>query len=209
MLVGFALFERLPGIAPCIEVFPNAIAHALRCYLHKSKPGGVEAQLRAAAKHTGWPDSAHQAVAFADIAWCPSHDRLDAYLSAWVASLPEKARSAYGDRGKDAIWVPNLENPAAFPDATHPVYQVASSDVTHTECDAALPDVAPAVHDPSLSRSCPACNTKLFKRWPWGWDGHAAVCSGLAGGDLEVRKAEFKRRFLVPGPADQAGSTAR
>jgi hypothetical protein len=24
------------------------------------------------------------------------------------------------------------------------------------------------------SRWCPACSRKLFTRWPWGWDGHAA-----------------------------------
>lgn len=43
---------------------------------------------------------------------------------------------------------------------------------------------------------CPACRQKQFKRWPWGWDAHAAHgCSGLAATAPEDRKAEFKRRF--------------
>ena len=28
--------------------------------------------------------------------------------------------------------------------------------------------------DTQHSRWCPACHQKLFVRWPWGWDGHAA-----------------------------------
>jgi len=43
---------------------------------------------------------------------------------------------------------------------------------------------------------CPACGEKEFKRWPWGWDAHAAhSCQGLAASGPEARKAEFKLRF--------------
>ena len=38
---------------------------------------------------------------------------------------------------------------------------------------------APAV--PSASFLCPGCGQKEFKRWPWGWDAHAAhACRGLS-----------------------------
>jgi len=43
---------------------------------------------------------------------------------------------------------------------------------------------------------CPACHDKVFKRWPDGWDAHAAhKCEGLDVGDPQSRKAEFKQRF--------------
>ena len=209
MVVGFALFERLASFAPCIEVFPNAIARTLGCTLHKSKPGGVEEQLRAAAKHTGWPDQEIEAVEFSAIAWCPAHDRLDAYLSAWVASLSPLqtaelpragSRWAYGDPSeRDAIWVPVLTIPPLFPKAVHPVYAAPRG--------GASPKPAPAVHVPvartqesrspgPLARVCPACLDKLFVRWPWGWDGHAAyACSALTARGPQERKQEFRNRF--------------
>jgi hypothetical protein len=47
---------------------------------------------------------------------------------------------------------------------------------------------------------CPACHEKVFQKWSGGWDGHAGwKCSGLSGfesAEPEVRKREFKRRFL-------------
>jgi uncharacterized protein (DUF433 family) len=43
---------------------------------------------------------------------------------------------------------------------------------------------------------CPACRMLVFRSWPEGWDAHAAMrCRGLAAGDPEARKAEYKRRF--------------
>jgi hypothetical protein len=46
-------------------------------------------------------------------------------------------------------------------------------------------------------RSCPACHQHEFKRWPFGWDAHAAhKCTGLLEGEPEARKKEFKRRFM-------------
>ena len=41
---------------------------------------------------------------------------------------------------------------------------------------------------------CPACQAMTFKKWPEGWDAHAAFkCSGLAG-TQEQRKAIFKHK---------------
>jgi hypothetical protein len=43
---------------------------------------------------------------------------------------------------------------------------------------------------------CPACEAKVFKSWPEGWDAHAEHrCKGLTSSGGEARKAEFKRRF--------------
>lgn len=43
---------------------------------------------------------------------------------------------------------------------------------------------------------CPACRMLVFRSWPEGWDGHAALrCRGIQGGGPEARKSEFKRRY--------------
>jgi hypothetical protein len=43
---------------------------------------------------------------------------------------------------------------------------------------------------------CPACEIKVFKSWPEGWDAHAEHrCKGLTTSGGEERKAEFRRRF--------------
>jgi len=43
---------------------------------------------------------------------------------------------------------------------------------------------------------CPACRMLVFRSWPEGWDGHAALrCRGIQGGGPESRKSEFKRRY--------------
>jgi hypothetical protein len=36
------------------------------------------------------------------------HDRIDAYLSAWVASLEDQDREALGKPPDDVIWIPRL-----------------------------------------------------------------------------------------------------
>lgn len=43
---------------------------------------------------------------------------------------------------------------------------------------------------------CPACERKVFKSWPLGWDAHAAhPCPGVAMGTDAERKAEYRRRY--------------
>lgn len=59
----------------------------------------------------------------------------------------------------------------------------------------ALPDSSPAGPH---SRLCPACHQKLFARWPWGWDAHAAHgCLGVQGRTPDERKRAYKERYLA------------
>jgi hypothetical protein len=54
MLVGFALFKSLRQQWACLEVFPQAIVHAMGVAgAHKSSQNGYEGQLAAAARNTG------------------------------------------------------------------------------------------------------------------------------------------------------------
>jgi hypothetical protein len=111
MLVGFALFERLRREWECLEVFPQATAFVLGANsTHKSKVGGVTAQLGAVARLTGWPDPPH-ARSLRGVVHGPAHDGLDAYLSAWVAALRTKQRTALGVPPTDVIWVPKFRSP--------------------------------------------------------------------------------------------------
>jgi hypothetical protein len=108
MLVGFALFRTLRQHWECLEVFPQAIAAVFDAnQVHKSKPEGLLAQLNAAGRHTGWPVTPSLASLGA-IGYGSSHDRLDAYLSSWVASLDEAGREPLGEPPSDVIWVPRL-----------------------------------------------------------------------------------------------------
>jgi uncharacterized protein DUF429 len=108
MLVGFAVFSRLRREYECLEVFPQATAFVLGASsTHKSRAGGVEAQLAAVAKHTGWPDPVDKA-ALRGVVHGPTHDGLDAYLAAWVAALRPTERTALGVPPNDVIWVPTV-----------------------------------------------------------------------------------------------------
>jgi predicted nuclease with RNAse H fold len=100
MLVGFALFRRLSERYRCIEVFPNAIVRSIAPVAgHKATAAGFETQLAAFAAAAGWDrDELHHA------AHGTRHDRLDAVMSAWIASLPADRRVAYGDGHLDTIW---------------------------------------------------------------------------------------------------------
>lgn len=109
MLFGFELFKVLSSEGwPCLEVYPQATVRSLGgCGLHKRKAGAVLEQLTAAAAHTGWPPQPDLA-ALRRIAYGSLDDCLDAYLSAWVASLPEDAREALGEPPDDVIWRPRM-----------------------------------------------------------------------------------------------------
>jgi hypothetical protein len=108
MLVGFDLFRRLQLEWDCLEVYPQATVVVLGAgATHKHKQAGIEAQLRVGAKYTGWPKPPAVAALF-NIGYGLRHDRLDAYLAAWMASLKDSSREPLGRPPKDAIWVPRL-----------------------------------------------------------------------------------------------------
>ena len=111
MLFGFALFAQLRNDlqAEVIEVYPFAIVRELlpRCQ-HKSTEKGYRDQLDAVAARTGWDDPAKLEASLKAAVPGSRHDRLDAFMVAWVASLSVEQRRAIGDakRPDDAIWVP-------------------------------------------------------------------------------------------------------
>ena len=110
MRFGFELFASLKGglRAEVIEVYPFAIVRALlpTCK-HKSTEQGYRDQLDAVAARTGWEPQNLEPRLKATVPGS-RHDRLDAFMAAWVASLPPEGRRAFGDaqRPDDAIWVP-------------------------------------------------------------------------------------------------------
>ena len=190
MLAGFEIAKALRPLAPMIEVYPQAtIRRLLPNAEHKSGVGIPALQLQALAVQTGWPTSADDLAKLPNICSGAMHDKVDAYGAAWVASLAENERESYGE-GRDAIWVPKAE-------FLKPVSSILSLDVTaqrpkrRTKTDK-LPQ-----NNNAHQKLCPACKAFTFKRWPFGWDAHAAHrCSGLPKGDPEERKATFKSRYL-------------
>ena len=189
MLVGFAVFKELQKLAPCIEVFPQATARALGVgQIHKSQPGAVDEQLNAAAKYTGWLPGQSNAYGLSEIAWGDRHDQLDAYLSAWVASLEEDKRKAFGDPSGDAIWIPKIKRDNSMHSTV--VMRKTTSFVNSKPLS-----IQRKVKASKLL--CPGCGKKEFKQWPLGWDGHAAFkCEGLSAVGPEERKNEFRRKYL-------------
>lgn len=106
MLAGFALFARLAREWECLEAFPHATGVALGAAgRRKLTRGGLDDRLAAVALRTGWP-SPPQAGALDAVAFGARHDKLDAYLCAWVASLDEGARDGIGGPADDTIWLP-------------------------------------------------------------------------------------------------------
>jgi len=113
MLAGFALFQQLKADHwECIEVYPHATVRVLgAATVHKRNRSGVLAQLGALAYRTGWPsDQGEEALAYlARILCAPAHDAVDAYASAWIASLDRSQRHPLGCEPDDAIWIPLLD----------------------------------------------------------------------------------------------------
>lgn len=106
MLVGFSLFRVLGKAYTCIEVYPQAIVATLGCSsLHKTTPEGYGAQLESIARRTGWAAEDLEPN-LAMMGFGAKHDKMDAFMSAWIASLPVVARKPCGDGLDDTIWVP-------------------------------------------------------------------------------------------------------
>lgn len=108
MLIGFALFQALGKEYECIEVFPQAIVRELgESKIHKSKPQGYLSQVEALSTKIGW-GSSELSQKLMSIGYGSKHDKLDALLSAWVASLPPEDRIACGRLPDDVIWIPKV-----------------------------------------------------------------------------------------------------
>lgn len=110
MLFGFELFLALRSAlnAEVIETYPNAVVRALLLTTaHKSNADGYKAQLAGIATRTGWSGGELETDLKRSVPG-RRHDRLDAFIAAWVAALPTSRRRAYGEplRPDDAIWVP-------------------------------------------------------------------------------------------------------
>lgn len=108
MLVGFELFRTLGRRYECVETYPQAVVHQLKCASrHKSTEQGLQSQIDEAAKLLGVSPTEMRSKLLA-MGFGSAHDRLDAFLSAWVASLDEKDRKAFGTPPDDVIWVPKV-----------------------------------------------------------------------------------------------------
>ncbi len=111
MLVGFDLFETLRNQGyDCIETYPQAIVYELKCSgKHKSTAEGFSGQLESAAKVAGHssPDVFQRLLKV--MGYGSRHDKLDAFLSAWIASLSSSQEKVFGSMpDDDAIVVPNM-----------------------------------------------------------------------------------------------------
>jgi len=117
MLVGFALFRVLGTAYECLETYPQAVARSLGVgATHKSTAAGLAEQVAALAARLGQRPE-ELVVSLRTQGYGSGHDRLDARLCAWVASLEAGQRRALGRPPRDAIWVPA---PARTPRAGAP-----------------------------------------------------------------------------------------
>lgn len=109
MLAGIEIAREMATIAPVREVFPQANIRLLMPNApHKSGHGVPLLQLQELAKQTGWPRTHEEWQALQQISAGGTHDQVDAYSAAWVASLPDRDIDVFGDiQQHDAIWVPS------------------------------------------------------------------------------------------------------
>ena len=204
MLVGFALFRELSKIAECIEVFPQATVRTIGAgKVHKFKREGLDAQVDAAARCTGWSSAEEFDANLNRSGRGPKHDKLDAYLSAWVASLDENERIGKGTPPHDVIWAPRSD--VAVVSRMQESHRPRRPKMSSHGVQDRLPQISGQAIDPKgltakdVSEKkvlCPACRHMVFDRWPLGWDAHAAYkCDGLEAGTPDKRKREYKTRF--------------
>ncbi len=108
MRAGFELHRSLRRAGyRCIEIYPQAAVHVLgAAEVHKSKRAGFETQLAAVAEKTGWRSPELEARLRRSVPGA-RHDRLDAFIAAWIAWLHTQGRAvALGEPPEDAIWIP-------------------------------------------------------------------------------------------------------
>lgn len=114
MLIGFELFCILQPQYECIEVYPQAIVRSIGCEgKHKSEESGYAEQVEALSTLLGISRS-NLNDEMNLMCFGGRHDKLDAFLSSWVACLPADCRKAYGEPPSDAIWIPDIKRLASI-----------------------------------------------------------------------------------------------
>lgn len=113
MLYGFELFSSLRSVGKIqvVEVYPYAIvSELLPGCAHKSTKEGYGNQLSEIASRTGW-SSKDLEEQLKVTTFGGKHDKLDAFMAAWVASLPKTKLKAYGNpkNADNSIWIPDRE----------------------------------------------------------------------------------------------------
>ena len=89
-------------------MFPQATVRTLGIGKeHKSKEKGLQQQLEAVERRTGWTPRDDLRKALDSAGYGAVHDRLDAFMCAWVASLWPERLTAHGQPPNDVIWVPS------------------------------------------------------------------------------------------------------
>jgi hypothetical protein len=205
MLVGFELFRAFRHLGECRETFPQAIIRSLGGgKLYKSSREGLLDQFTAVSAATGWAGSLQD---LSRVGFGADHDRLDALMCAWVASLNEDQLRAYGQPPNDVIWVPRVERDGLTIAGGAEAGKYRDPKRRRSESNENLKPIAsesviddpaglPACELTNRAVKCPACHEIVFSRWPLGWDAHAAhKCSGLSETEPEARKREFKTRY--------------
>jgi predicted nuclease with RNAse H fold len=111
MLIGFSLFKQLRKDGfHCIETYPQAIVHEMKCSgKHKSTGQGYSAQLTQAAAATSFPSAESLQIALNTMGFGSKDDKLDAFLTAWIASLPQSCQKVYGTMPDDSIVIPHFD----------------------------------------------------------------------------------------------------
>jgi len=109
MLASFELFAQLSRYWDCLEVYPQATIRVLGGGLeHKTCAKGMAAQIRLISQFTGWTSQRLEKELAAAVSGA-NHDRLDAFMCSWIASLYPDRVIACGIPPKDAIWVPDRD----------------------------------------------------------------------------------------------------
>jgi hypothetical protein len=109
MLASFEFFSKLSCYWDCLEVYPQATIRVLGGGLdHKTSAKGLAAQVELISRFTGWTSQQLKRELAASV-FGANHDRLDAYMCSWIASLYPDRVLACGFPPGDVIWVPDPE----------------------------------------------------------------------------------------------------